>query len=374
MDNYEIRKFNVSDLERVIEFFKSAYGEKTVFGSKEFLKWYFSSINNDGRFMERCIIGLDSGGKVISHYGGLDYQLKIAGAVIPIIWGVNAYTLPEWRGKGINSTIVGMINRDYDINGVIGFTDSTAKFYNSINYNVFEYKKFDRYVHIIDQEKTYRIIDALNQDKNIISSKLAGIKHTDINLPGIDIIRLDKNSLIDVEVDFEVDIYATTYRDRNFINRRVLNNPFVAYDVFGICKNNRLSSYIVIRKELLQPIGYHAYRIIDLFGAPGDCKELLGYSILEAKRQDCAYIEFSKFGSLFGTELIESGFLLLENDAAEVLPFCTSPVEFRKNNEHICFSSREFNDIINKMTKENVYFTRIDSDRDRLAKIDQVRL
>jgi hypothetical protein len=372
MQEYEIRDVSVTDLDNLIRFFKKAYGEDTIFSNYDFLKWYFNSRDDSEKYMEHSIIGLDRAGNVISHYGGLDYELKIGQEVYPIVWGVNAFTLPEWRGKGINSYIVEKINKDNEINGIIGFTDSTARFYDSIDYNVFNYKKFDRYVYVIDKENTYKIIDELKQDKSIIMDKFTDRNHTKERKVNREIMRIYQNNFKNMEVDFDVNIDITTFRDKNFINRRILENPFINYDVFGKISDSKLNSYIVCRKENLLPINIFVYRIIDLFGHPEACEELLTYAIFKASEEDCSYVEFSKFGSVYEKQLENTGFILLKDEEAEVLPFCTSPIEFRNNNERIGFSSRKHQDTINRMNVDDVYFTRIDSDRDRLAKMNQV--
>ena len=50
----------------------------------------------------------------------------------------------------------------------------------------------------------------------------------------------------------------------------------------------------------------------------------------------------------------------------------TSPIEKRPNHEFIVLQSKIHNEIISKLTIEDVFFTRIDGDRDRINRISQL--
>lgn len=127
MENIQIRNATLKDLPKLTEFFIDAYGTNTIFKSEEFLKYYFNAINNEP--LSNNIIAVNKDNKIVSHYGGLNTNLKIRDKVYQLIWGVSAFTLNEYRGKGINSKIVEKLVNDNQINGVIGFTKSTADFY-----------------------------------------------------------------------------------------------------------------------------------------------------------------------------------------------------------------------------------------------------
>lgn len=372
MKKYIVRKFQDSDLKEVIRFFKKAYGEDTVFSDERFLRWYYSSPDHED-MMSSCIIALNEKNEVVSYYGGLNYFLKINNRIEPIVWGVNAFTLVEDRGNGINSKIVDSINREFNINGIIGFKDKTAKFYNSIDYNIFEYQKFKRFVRVINIDKTKKILEKLgftkdDLDVNSVSKSLKEHVCTD------EIIKLNEVELESLEIDFSEapDLFATTYRDKEFINRRILKNPFIEYEVFGLVRDNKLKAYIVYRKEMLIPMDIIVNRIVDLFGSEKDCEIMLNFVINESIKQNCAYLEFSMFGSIYHKALEQEGFYRLLNEESEMIPFCSAPMERRSDNERIGFSSILNRELVFKMNNENIYFTRIDSDRDRLSKISQI--
>ena len=117
-----IRTVQVTDIEKLKTFFIKAYGQKTIFQNEEFLTHYFDAGLNKRSVFSNCLIGINKNGEIVSHYGGLEYNLKINHKIKSMIWGVSAYTLPEYRSKGINSQIVDYIINNYEINGVICFS------------------------------------------------------------------------------------------------------------------------------------------------------------------------------------------------------------------------------------------------------------
>ena len=152
----------------------------------------------------------------------------------------------------------------------------------------------------------------------------------------------------------------------------MFENPYIKYKVFGHLNNNRVVSYIVIREEALMPMNYKVNRIIDLFGNKEGVVNLLNHTINYSVLNNSIYIDFSMFGKLYEEELLRIGFDKLENDGVCILPMVTSPIENRPNHEFIVIQSKLYSDEINNLTVDNVYFTRIDGDRDRIARITQI--
>ena len=144
-----IRRANKSDLEELKDFFIKAYGESTVFQDGQFLLYYFKTIYNNLDPLHYSVVGVTHNGEIVSHYGGLDYKLILNDKIISVIWGVNAFTLPEWRGKGINSKIVKFINDTNVANACIGMTLNTALFYKRVGHNIFNAERFTRFIYCL---------------------------------------------------------------------------------------------------------------------------------------------------------------------------------------------------------------------------------
>lgn len=366
-----IRTAKISDLKNLRRFFIKAYGEQTVFQNEQFLLYYFFRRRKNSVPLSTSIVGLSPKGDIISHYGGLHYNLVINKTIIPLIWGVNAYTLPEWREKGINSKIAKHLHSN-EANAVIGMPSKAPLFYKKLGYNIFNKATLNRFVYIFDP-KTFHIIHQIGQNKKRAKELLVIKKSNTLDFRSENIVELTKYNFHNFNFDLNINSIATTYRDLDFLSWRLFKNPYIEYKVYGYLKNNTIITYIATRKEALEPNNSRVNRIIDLFGKTEGIINLLNFVIKESFSYGTIYLDFSMFGKLYEEELISSGFIKLENDDVSLLPQVTTPIENRPNHEFIVIHSKVHNELIQTFTKENVYFTRIDGDRDRIALKSQIK-
>jgi len=370
--DFTIRPASVKDLKALTSFFKIAYGEKTVFQDPGFLKYYFKSFEDKNDPLGANLIAINFEGEIISHYGGLHYVLILADELVSGCWGVNAFTLPEWRGRGINSKIVKSLAEKNDFNAVIGMPFEAPFFYKKYGYNIFDKKTLSRFLLVLNQN-TFEIIEYLGQDlekaRQILDVTIPGYqnKNTDRIFP------LTKNNFPGFGLEMELDVLATTFRSRSFLNWRIFNNPYIDYTVTGYVVENKILAYVVIREELLKPQDYRVARIIDLYGKSEYVEELLDHQVGLALKRNCIYIDFSLFGNIYDDTLKRAGFVKLDDNDCCLVPQVTAPVENRPNHEFIVIQSQKRQDKIERLSPESVYFTRIDGDRDRIAQISQLK-
>lgn len=367
-----IRKAQPQDLVKLQTFFIKVYGEATIFQYEPLLEWCFNSKQKNSTLFEDSIVGINPDGEIISHYGGLKNLLKIDDQIIPMMWGVNSFTLQEWQGKGANSKIVELLLEKNEINGIIAFTDKTASFYDRIGYNLFDHEKFSRHIYIVDRIKTEEILNFLEQDNEKL--KEIDISSKDHKEPFVNknIIKLNKSNINNFNIEFDVDIFATTHRDRSFINWRFLHHPLIDYDVYALLHDNTIIAYVACREEVLHPLKHKANRIIDLFGNQEGVSDLLDFIIQRSTENNHIYIDFSIFGYLYDDILLSHGFCKLEGDDITIFPQVTAPMINRPNRDYVGFQSHKYKGKIDLMKKDNVYFTRMDSDSDRLAGCSQI--
>ena len=376
-DNVEIniRTVKKSDIENLKSFFIKANGEQTIFQNNFFLTYYFNASLNNKPVFSNSLIGVTKSGEIVSHYGGLEYNISIEKKKYPLVWGVSAYTLQEYRGKGSNSQIVDFITNNNVFSGVIGFTRKAAEFYSKLGYNLFDFKRFTRYILILNSKKSLEISNSIKQISNdFFTQKHLSRKNFIANTP---------NEVIEITLEnirtFKLSLYNdfpnlfTTVRTEQFLKWRFLEHPFIKYKIYGFVNNNLISGYIVSRVEKLEPFNYEANRIIDLFGDNITVKALINKVIKNSIREEHIYIDFSMFGSIYDEQLKSFNFSRLENEDCCILPQVTSPIENRPNREYIGIYSKTQHNVVNKLTIDNVYFTRMDSDRDRLANINQIK-
>lgn len=366
-----IRTVKVSDVKNLASFFVKAYGDQTVFQNEEFLLYYFDARTEKLAPFSANLIALSPEGEIVSHYGGLYNNFKIDKKIIPVIWGVNAYTLPEWRGKGINSRLVEILHRDNEANAAMGMDAESPFFYKKLGYNIFNRDTLNRFVYVLDA-KTFDVVNEIGQ--NIKRAKeLLVIGESKKPVDGSEnVVELTKKNFHQFDLDLDIDLIATTYRDIDFLDWRLFRNPYIEYKIYGYVKNNTIITYVALRDEILEPNKFKVSRIIDLFGKNEGVMILLNHIINRSFSNGHIYIDFSMYGRLYEAELESSGFSKLENDDACILPQVTTPIENRPNGEFIVIQSKVHDKLIQSLSKENVYFTRIDGDRDRIARISQI--
>lgn len=373
-ENFTIKQLHISEFEKLSNFFIKAYGSETIFQNEDYFNYYFKQENGTFKYN---LIALNDQGEIISHYGGLDTPFILNNEIVSITWGVNAYTLPEYRGKGLNSQIVDFINNNFDINCVIGFTPKTASFYESIHYNIFNKARFSRHIYLLNHELSKSVSELLHEDnQQLFATHFANAAHKQQahpNVPEHIVVITEENfDQYDYSIGDQVNDVNTTYRSKSYIKWRFIDNP-ITYKVFGFKNDQNITSYIVIRKEHLLQVNAYSYRIIDLYGAENELQELLLHTINDGLNNEIIYIDFSKFGALYHNLLQEVGFVCLEDDAYALFPQVTSPMEYRPNLEYVGFNSVAYKNQIQLLSKDNIYLTRMDSDRDRLAKTTQLQ-
>ena len=366
--DYGVRQLRSSDLDALTVFFKKAYGSATPFRSKDFLKWYFKYPGTEHWEDHDSWIAIDTSGNVVSHYGCLACNLMMGSLPVQVMWGVNAYTLPDWRGKGINSAIVDNLLAGSEVNGVIGFTRDTAEFYAGIGYNIFNYERLKRYVFVLDEPATREVVKHIGQDaerfgRNIVKGE--AVRSEDRS----GIIRLTRENIAGCRLSLEYKVELTTLRDQAHLMWRYLDNPFVEYELFARVENGDVLAMIASRRERLEPLCHEAYRIVDLYGDRGCAGELLSHAIMRAREQGCIYVDFSMGGSIYEGLPEARGFRPLDDEECVMLPQVCSPIGQRPNNEYFGFQSRKHATVISSLTSDDVYLTRGDSDRDRLGNL-----
>lgn len=368
--DFTIRGFKPEDMTQLKLFFKKAYGERTVFQDEKFLNYYFEFDNNGLKNLNACTLAVTASGEVVSFYGGLEFRLQIGTEMNPIIWGVNAFTLPEYRGRGINGKIVSYMHGNFDMSGVIGMTLNAAVFYQKLGYHGFDLQRFSRYICALD-ECIFEVVGQMGQDQNMAKTLIQIQSEKSAKPISPSIQKITRQNFKRYSFAMNSPARATTVRDKKFLEWRFFNNPYIDYEIFGFVQNDNVSSYIAIREEILQPTGRGVSRIIDIFGDPNEIPDLLAAARSLALEKQHLYLDFSMFGTIYAQILKDFGFSELHDENYALLPQVTAPIENRPNHEYLLLQSKLHQQKLNQLKKEDVYFTRIDSDRDRISRIDQ---
>ena len=362
-----IRTATESDIESLKTFFIEAYGDDTIFRDEKFLRYYFFKNHKDSQ----CVVAATDTGEIVSHYGGLPSEICLNGKIISLVWGVNAYTLPEWRGKGLNGKMVDYLLKNNEANSGIGMAIDSTLFYKKLDYNVFNQDTYDRFVYILD-EKAYDVVAIIGQD--VERAKLL----FPVNLPKKNnnfdsIVEITAENFETFTFDITPKNICTTNRNRAFLAWRLFGNPYVTYKVYGYLNSDNITAYLAFREETLMPTGLIVNRIVDLAGTDAGVDVLLQSIVDTSQKDKRIYIDFSAFGKLYENLLQANGFIKLADADVALLPQVSSPIMHRENHEFVAIQSIKYAEAIKKLSKENVYFTRIDADRDRINKLYQIQ-
>lgn len=227
----------------------------------------------------------------------------------------------------------------------------------------------------MNHNKTLEVCNYIKQNNHYLVDQNQSIKKILKKKYSTEIIELTTENIENYNLNLyeEFSEITTTHRTKEFLKWRFLKNPLIKYSLYGIVDSNLLVAYVALREETLNPFTYKVNRIIDLFGKTSAIKALLYKTITESISKNHIYVDFSMFGLIYEMELNSFKFIKLENENYSIIPQVTSPIENRHNGEFIGVFSKSFCKEINNLSKKNVYFTRMDSDRDRVANINQIR-
>jgi len=287
-------------------------------------------------------------GKVVAFYGCRAYKLQLLGQIVSMSQNANAYTLKDWRRKGISGSMVDYVHNNNEGNLAIGMKPSTRDFYANDGYNAFGGDPMPRFVLNLN-EKTF-----------------------ETSISDLNIIQITPENIAQFQADWYVDLKGTTYRDMRWLKRRLVAHSFVKYDVYGYVSQGEIKAFIALREENLAPQNYKIHRIVDMYGAPTHIPALLRHAAHEAHTRGYIYIDFAKMGNIYDAQLAESNFTKLERQDGALIPLVTAPIEKRNNHEFVCIQSKTHHATMHRLNLDNAYFTRIDCDRDRVGRLWQI--
>jgi hypothetical protein len=180
------------------------------------------------------------------------------------------------------------------------------------------------------------------------------------------------NDFKDIISPFDViekHIKVTTNRYENYMDWRYNKNPFIRYEYTNLYDENLCNGYIISRHECFYPTKFYATRIIDAIGNPCYIQDLLKSIIDKAIERNDLFIDFLYAGTIFDDALHELGFIELTDDTYNTIPVVSDPMDFRLNDEFICLKCKDKPLLFEDIGYDDIYFTKGDSDRDRINKI-----
>ncbi len=368
-DTYTVRHVRLDDVPKMPAFFREAYGEQSVFISEQFLKFYFGSPYMPVDLATSLLAECNETGKVVAFYGCRAYKLQLFGQIVSMSQNANAYTLKDWRRRGISGSMVDYVHNNNEGNLAIGMKPSTRDFYANDGYNAFDGNPMPRFVFNLN-EKTYEIIEHIGQDLDMAYERIP-IQST-APISDSNIIQITPKNIDQFQADWYVDLKGTTYRDMRWLKRRLVAHPFIKYDVYAYVSQGKIKAFVALREENLAPQNYKVHRIVDMYGVPAHIPALLRRAVYEGHKRGYIYIDFAKKGNIYDAQLAESNFTKLEGQDGALVPLVTAPIEKRNNHEFVCIQSKTHHATMHRLNLDNAYFTRVDCDRDRVGRLWQI--
>ncbi len=168
--------------------------------------------------------------------------------------------------------------------------------------------------------------------------------------------------------NFSLNDLNTSIRDETFLKWKFNNFRTDNYERYKINTQDKVS-HIITKRIRLAPTHYHATKIIDIYGEMKDLKTIFK-SILEicSERGD-VYIDYCCNGGVYETLFKYFSFHKLSDKETNSFPELVNPLALRENQYRIAFFSNTVPERVMTMNHENSYFTRLDSDRERISVI-----
>ncbi|MDP3879101.1 MAG: GNAT family N-acetyltransferase [Dehalococcoidales bacterium] len=242
-------------------------------------------------------------GQIISTFGLATARMKIGEQVIKCFQGMDSFTLPSHRGKGVHSKIRGKLLAEADRDGVdLIYSVPSAMLAPAM-------ARFGA-VALFGIKRFYYILNMDNFLKGTVKNELAfysirffaragaRIAFRDVNQPvldGLDITEISRfdDDVVDLWERVSKDYDAIILRDKEYLNWRYVASP-VKFTIYAAHKKDHLLGYIVITlgEEIRDNVrmGY----IVDMLTDPeeeGIDRTLMAFAFAFFKKQKADVIE-----------------------------------------------------------------------------------
>ncbi len=289
MSNIIGRRFEYADVSQINHLFFQVFGRHRT---EEQFSWEFLEI--PGGPAEIWVLEDKSNSEIIGHYSLIPIQFSYFGELIQSGKTENTMIHPEYRKKGIyipfEMDCINQAKSDFQLIWVS--YSSVIKTHKKAGYkpvgiltHYIKVLKKDRLVKILsaatEPTRSNRIIVFLARfaarlltqilllkgvQRSIFDDKVYLKKMGDTDSISHDLEKLWKSAKRNYGITID--------RHIHFLRWRIVNNPYINYDFFGVLKHNNLIGYVVLRKNEVR--GINMSTVVDLIL---DCKD---QSVLDA--------------------------------------------------------------------------------------------
>jgi hypothetical protein len=328
-----IKFANINDTDDIIKFISNYWKKNHILGKNKELFLYYYQDKNRVNF----VISRDELGKI----NGILGFIKSA-SVNSDIWAAMWKTIENNSTPMLGVELLEYLrsSNEYNILLSSGITDKTIGIYKYLGIYTDYLRQF---VLINDRMKNYKI--AKISDKKYLNK----IQFTKSNGYVLKVLTRDE-----IVFNFEKHKGQIPYKDKGYFIKRYFKHPVYKYKIYGIIKNNKTLSLVVVR--LISENGSKILRVIDFFGHEKYLQFITHdlYKILVKSKLE--YIDFMCFG--FDYELLlKAGFYKVDlNNPNLIIPNYFFP--FAMKNTKINF-------YVDSCSIDSVRICKGDGDQDR---------
>ncbi len=366
MMEISIQRLRDADFGKWMDLTTRAYGHSNhILNDWPHLRWYFSppGFLHDGKY--ETLVAVASSGDFVGTYGVLPAYIRIEGKRYSFCWFVSGMVLPECRNHGIGKKFVAELMGRFDVCGIIGFNLGVKRNYERAGFHFFNDQTLRRFILCL-KDDAFELVEFIGKDVSRAKEVVKIQKETTVSKNFSKPLNYFSPDVESVFEPMKTSVSVMIDRNSDYLNWRYFGNPRITYENNAFIDNKKWKSILISRHERFFPKDIYGTRIIDMAGSCDDVECLLRSKILEAQERNDSFVEFSYAGTVFDPLMEACGFSELHGKDYELWPMVTSPMHSRENHEFICLGSNDKRTQLDRFSFKDVYFSRGDSDRDRM--------
>lgn len=312
-----IREATVQDQDNIIKFIKDYWDENHIFvRSPELFKYQYQSGNQI-----HFILGIDNN-EIVSILGYIPYSKEVEYQdVFLAMWMTSPHVKSGNVGLLLNKYL---LDQGYRSVSCCGIAKKVKGLYKFLGYTT---GALEHYYMLNNNKNTFSIAEVNNKVECKIES------HNQAELVKIETF----NDLLN-RFNFEFNKNQYFYKDQEYMKHRYFEHPFYQYQVYGIKKEEQITSLLITREILMNQS--KVLRVMDFIGKDLDISGVgLGIKQILVEN-DYEYIDFYQYG--ISEEILNyAGFIKREKEDTNIIPNYFEP--FEQKNVDILFATNVMN-------------------------------
>lgn len=347
------RLARTEDEDKLVKFYKQAYGEKHILNDPLYHNWQFRD-NPFNKLDTKSIIIVENKGEIYAHLGLFPVELKVSDYIRNATWFIPYFVLEKYRVFGLGFRVMDFAKNLFDFTMALNVSNDSRKIFAKNNWTNFG--NINRFIAILDKKRIEKFFG-----KSISESQVKikqGFEFTFERVHSLD--ESYDGFWQEVSPRFPI----TINRKREYLNWRYLNHPLTDYHFLTLHDKEKLVGYSVLRFEDKNEI-LKAARIVDLV-VMYDYETSLLQNIIKYSHGKVDFVDFFLTGNFYEKSLCSTGFF--NNKIERVsLPTVFNPIDpNRKSTMEFLYKQNDKGPTINELNDiNNWYIVKGDSDQDR---------